>query len=145
MKVHMSLSTKNIEKTTKFYEALFGEKPVKLKEDYVKFDPKNVALNIYFHLVDESTKISNSQHLGFEFTSKSELESTYNLLAQSGLVVDEKTESICCYANQDKFHIEDPSGYKWELYTLLADTDKKNSENSNCCVGDDFENKSKCG
>lgn len=144
MKVHMSLSTTDLTKTSQFYEVLFGEGPIKVKSDYLKFDPQKVPLNISFHLVDPSTKLNTSQHLGFQFASRGELEQAYSLLSKSGFVVEKKTESVCCYANQDKFLVEDPSGYRWELYTLLDDTEKKVDEGSTCCVGDDFEKKSKC-
>ena len=133
MKVHMSLPTTNIEATTKFYSTLFGAEPVKVKSDYVKFDPAQPALNISFVQTDEIKH--NSQHLGFQVADHDTLDALYKRLQDAGLVTQEKEAGICCYARQDKFWVTDPDGFKWELYVLLEDSDKKIDADSTCCPG----------
>lgn len=132
MKFHTNLPVRNIEKTTQFYSTLFDEKPVKAKADYVKFLPSEVALNISFHEAHQphDTEI----HLGFELPNQQELDHMYERLQAAGLIHEERETSVCCYANQDKFWVTDPDGYKWEFYVLLEDTEKKIDRSSSCCA-----------
>lgn len=132
MKFHTSLPVRDIEATTHFYSRLFDEPPVKKKVDYVKFLPKNVALNISFHQAEESTV--RALHLGFEVSDGAALDRIYQRLKADGLVREERETSVCCYANQDKFWVEDPDGYRWELYVLLADSEKKADRKTGCCA-----------
>jgi lactoylglutathione lyase len=44
-------------------------------------------------------------------------------LAGDGLVTDEQMGTTCCYATQDKVWVTGPAGEKWEVYTVLADSE----------------------
>lgn len=145
MKVHMSLPTKNLDEAVKFYSALFGEGPVKRKVDYAKFDPKSVAFNLTFHVVGENREIDTSSHLGFQIDDQAKLGAIYQRLRSENLIAEEKKESICCYANQDKFWIQDPMGFRWELYRLLEDTEQKIDNRVSCCEGGVNGVTAKCG
>ena len=138
MKVHMSLPSTNLEQTIEFYSVLFGEPPTKVRNDYVKFDPKSVPLNISFHLVDSHAVIDVSRHLGFELDNQAKLDDIYQHLEATGLVTRDKVESTCCYGKQDKFWLQDPVGFKWELYVLLQNTEDScttsgGSNERSCC------------
>jgi hypothetical protein len=39
----------------------------------------------------------------------------------AGLSVREEMDTSCCYANQDKFWVQDPDGVNWEIYHLNYD------------------------
>ena len=135
MKVHMSLPVSDIEATTRFYEALFAVPPSKVKADYVKFEPDFVPLNISFHTA-ASGEPHASPHLGFELASAEELDGHHRRLSEAGLIRVARETGVCCYAEQDKFWVEDPDGHAWEFYHLLADTTQRNTPNpepAGCC------------
>ena len=44
-------------------------------------------------------------------------------LTDEGLFTDEEVGTTCCFANQDKVWVTGPAGEKWEIYTVLADSD----------------------
>jgi hypothetical protein len=44
-------------------------------------------------------------------------------LAEAGLASVEERDATCCYARQHKFWVKGaPSGERWEIYTVLADS-----------------------
>lgn len=144
MKVHMSLPAKKLKETLEFYSIVFGEEPVKVKEDYIKFDPSSVPLNISFHAVSDDSQVNVSQHLGFQLENDRQMEEIYKRLQEAGYIQVEKNQEVCCYAKQDKFWVQDPTGFKWEFYILLEDTEEKASSKLTCCAGGEVETQSKC-
>jgi len=38
----------------------------------------------------------------------------------------------CCYALQDKIWLTDPSGYRWEVYTVKSDTEQYLGDSAQC-------------
>ena len=44
-------------------------------------------------------------------------------LSGEGLFTDEEIGTTCCFATQDKVWVTGPAGEKWEVYTVLADSD----------------------
>ena len=44
-------------------------------------------------------------------------------LTKAGLFTDVETDSTCCYATQDMVWVTGPGGEKWEIYTVLADSE----------------------
>jgi hypothetical protein len=61
-------------------------------------------------------------------------------LAEHGLASIDERGTTCCYATQDKFWVQDtPSGERWEIYTVLADSQTVFGEATDgpaCCAGD---------
>ena len=135
MNFHTNLPVMNINKTVEFYSVLFDEAPVKVKADYAKYLPKGLSLNIGFHQTSSGPGILSQLHLGFELPTLDALNVMQARLEEAGLVSEARETSICCYANQDKFWVEDPDGYKWELYVLLEDTETKIDKKTSCCGG----------
>jgi lactoylglutathione lyase len=39
------------------------------------------------------------------------------------MFTDEELGTTCCFATQDKVWVTGPAGEKWELYTVLADSE----------------------
>lgn len=136
MKFHTSLPVRDIAQTVDFYSALFGEPPAKLRSDYAKFVPESPELNISFHLADGAQSLMTDLHLGFELVSRAALDQAHARLSKAGFVTEKRRTSVCCYANQDKFWITDPNGYRWELYYLVNDADYKvdESQATGCCA-----------
>ena len=58
---------------------------------------------------------------------------------------DEEIGTTCCFALQDKVWVTGPAGEKWEVYTVLGDSDtfgsspqhvdEDNAEGGVCCGG----------
>ena len=46
MKTHVSLKVADIRRSIEFYSKMLGIEPVKIKEDYAKFDVANPPLNL---------------------------------------------------------------------------------------------------
>ncbi|GAA4473748.1 hypothetical protein GCM10023094_08020 [Rhodococcus olei] len=40
-----------------------------------------------------------------------------------GLFTDEEIGTTCCFATQDKVWVTGPAGERWEVYTVLADSE----------------------
>ena len=58
-------------------------------------------------------------------------------LEEAGYPTLDETNTTCCYALQDKFWVSDPTGYRWEIYMLKADTEHESSirpEQNACCA-----------
>jgi len=145
MKFHTSLPVRDIQQTIAFYSKLFAEGPVKQRDDYAKFLPRSVALNLTFHQAKDPPAALRSLHLGFELADRAALDAVHARLTEAGLVAEPREEAVCCYANQDKFWVEDPDGYRWELYYLVNDAGYKNDPQMTCCGGTDPQQPSCCG
>ena len=44
-------------------------------------------------------------------------------LTGEGLFTDEEIGTTCCFVTQDKVWVSGPAGQKWEIYTVLADSE----------------------
>ena len=44
-------------------------------------------------------------------------------LTDEGMFTEEEIGTTCCFATQDKVWVTGPAGEKWEVYTVLADSD----------------------
>jgi lactoylglutathione lyase len=62
-------------------------------------------------------------HLGVEVASSEQVHAEIARLTDEGLFTDEEIGTTCCFATQDKVWVTGPAGEKWEVYTVLADSD----------------------
>ena len=134
MKFHLSLNVSNIDDTVGFYGKLFGQEPVKVKEGYAKFELDNPGLVISFIQSEEKVR-KDFGHLGFRVNSGEELgQKKGDLEGHLDIALEEENTS-CCYARQDKFWVNDPDGYEWEVYHFLDDVEKNDPKYSAvaCC------------
>lgn len=134
MKFHLSINVEDIQKTITFYHNLFGVPPVKEKADYAKFELDNPGLVISF-IQKEGQVRSDFGHLGFRVASDEILAERKATLSQLMQVKLEEENTNCCYAIQNKFWVEDPDGYEWEVYHFIEDAspiDKAQSQ-VKCC------------
>ncbi len=134
MRFHTNLPVKNLHDTLEFYRVLFDTEPVKIKGDYAKFLPAESDINISFHENAGGAGGLRDIHLGLEVPNRKILEKTHARLEKAGLITAKRETSVCCYANQDKFWVTDPDGFKWEIYLLLEDTEAKESRATGCCA-----------
>ncbi|MEM1024600.1 MAG: VOC family protein [Myxococcota bacterium] len=131
MRFHTHLPVQDLQQSRTFYEALLGVSPAKEKPDYLKF--LTPELNLAFSPAPTGYE-PPPVHLGFELSNQLELSQAEDRLRRSGIQVELRDDSVCCYAAQDKFWVTDPSGYRWELYVLIEDADHREDADSKCCL-----------
>lgn len=62
-------------------------------------------------------------HLGVEVDSSEAVLTESQRLTEADVLTDEEIDSTCCYATQDKVWVSGPSGERWEIYTVKADSE----------------------
>lgn len=133
---HIHVGVKDINQSIQFYSTLFGQKPVKVKQDYAKWMLEDPRLNF---AISTLTKAQGVDHLGIQVEEGSELSEITNRLKQADLGIFDEGETTCCYAKSNKAWVKDPSGLAWEAYQNMADADvysEKEESKSECCVPD---------
>lgn len=130
---HISLNVSRIDATVGFYKQLFQREPVKVKPDYAKFELENPGLVISFVLSSDVN--SHFGHLGFRVSSEEELNQSKRALGNHLEIALEEHNTACCYARQEKFWVNDPDGYRWEVYHFVKDeeTNDERYSISPCC------------
>lgn len=144
---HIHVGVKNLEESIRFYSTLFGQQPVKQKEDYAKWMLSDPKLN--FAISTRSNEVGVN-HLGIQVENPTELEEITQRLKKADLGIYDEGETTCCYAKSNKAWVSDPSGIAWEAYQNMGDVEiysnpaeKKND--SECCVPSEKEQTSCCG
>jgi catechol 2,3-dioxygenase-like lactoylglutathione lyase family enzyme len=133
-KFHVHMGVKDLETAIAFYSALFGEKPVKEKTDYAKWEPEDSEL--IFAVSTRAQKLG-VDHLGLRVDSKEELEAISERLRKANLGVYDEGETTCCYAKSEKAWVEDPTGMAWEAYQNMQDANvfhEAKESDSACCT-----------
>lgn len=133
MKTHVSLNVSNVKKSIEFYQKMFGVAPFKVKEDYAKFDIANPPLNLTMNQINFERGGSLS-HLGLQVDSTEEVLSMRERWIANDLATFDEMQIDCCYALQDKTWVTDPDGNRWEVFTVLENTEDKDISDSACCV-----------
>lgn len=132
MKTHISLNVSNVENSIEFYRKMLGVEPLKVKKDYAKFDVINPPLNLTMNQVNFERGGSLS-HLGLQVESSKDVLETGKRWTENGLITLEEMQTDCCYALQDKTWVQDPDGNRWEVFTVLENTEGKENAASSCC------------
>ena len=84
-------------------------------------------------------------HLGVEVESSDSVHAEIARLSGEGMFTEEEIGTTCCFATQDKVWVTGPAGEKWEVYTVLADSDAFGSSPQHRSEGDDTEAGVCCG
>ena len=135
-RLHIHMSVENLEQAVKFYSALFGAEPAKLKGDYAKWMLEDPRLN--FAISTQASK-TGIDHLGIQVEADSELAEVRERIAKADLGAFDEGETICCYAKSDKTWVMDPAGMAWEAYKTMEDAEifhekTEPSTGSACCA-----------
>jgi predicted enzyme related to lactoylglutathione lyase len=120
LKLHLSLDVKNIEESIRFYSVLFDIKPTKLRPGYAKFDADFPAVNLAMQEKDHCC-LQGLSHMGIRVPTLQQVAATKTRLEAAGYKTEDEMSSTCCGALQDKVWVEDPSGYRWEVYVFRGD------------------------
>ncbi len=142
MRVHISLHVGSIKRSARFYSTLFGHKASKSRAAYANFRLDQPP--IHLALVEkESPQNTGISHLGIELPDAGALRDWRTRLEDSDIAFSVEGRARCCYATADKLWLEDPDGYRWEIWVRTGEFDGMgavqvtqdiNSENAiKCC------------
>jgi catechol 2,3-dioxygenase-like lactoylglutathione lyase family enzyme len=132
MKMHLNLATKDLAKSIAFYKTLLGAEPVKSFDDYALFVTDDPGLELALDR-DSHAEPGRSAHYGIVVSSAEAVDAAIARLADAGLSVDVERDETCCYAKQTKVWAADPDGRRWEVYTVLEETETRNDGAVTCC------------
>ena len=120
-RIQLALNVDDIEVATEFYAKLFGVAPAKVRPGYANFAVESPPLKLV--LLENPGQGGTLNHLGVEVGSVDEVDAEQTRLAEHGLASIDERGTTCCFAKQDKFWVEGtPGGERWEIYTVLADS-----------------------
>jgi catechol 2,3-dioxygenase-like lactoylglutathione lyase family enzyme len=120
-RVQLALNVDNIDEAIAFYSKLFNTEPAKRKPGYANFAVADPPLKLV--LLENPGKGGTLNHLGVEVQSSGKVHEEIARLQGEGLFTDEEIGTTCCFATQDKVWVTGPAGERWEVYTVLADSD----------------------
>jgi catechol 2,3-dioxygenase-like lactoylglutathione lyase family enzyme len=120
-RVQLALNVDDLDQAITFYSKLFNTEPNKVKDGYANFAVVQPPLKLV--LLENPGKGGSINHLGVEVDSSAEVHSEIARLSEEGLFTDEEIGTTCCFATQDKVWVTGPAGEKWEVYTVLADSE----------------------
>jgi catechol 2,3-dioxygenase-like lactoylglutathione lyase family enzyme len=142
-RVQLALNVDDLDEAVAFYSKLFGTAPAKLRPGYANFAIAEPALKLV--LLENPGSGGTLNHLGVEVPSTAKVHSEIARMSGEGLFTAEEIGTTCCFATQDKVWVQGPSGERWEVYTVLADSETFGSspktvaleaEAQGCCGSD---------
>lgn len=119
--MQLALNVDDLDAAITFYRSLFGVEPAKVKEGYANFAIVDPPLKLV--LLENPGRGGTLNHLGVEVESTATVHAEITRLAGEGLFTEEEMDTTCCFATQDKVWVTGPAGEKWEVYTVLADSE----------------------
>ncbi len=120
-RVQLALNVDDLDTAIAFYSKLFGTEPAKVKPGYANFAVAEPPLKLV--LLENPGQGGTLNHLGVEVESSEQVHDEIARLAGAGLFTEEELNSTCCFAKQDKVWVTGPGGERWEVYTVLADSE----------------------
>ena len=141
-RVQLALNVDDLDEAVAFYSKLFDAEPAKLKDGYANFAVADPPLKLV--LLENPGKGGTVNHLGVEVETSEQVHQEIARLSGEGLFTDEEIGTTCCFATQDKVWVTGPAGEKWEVYTVLADSETfgaspqrfdSDAEAAVCCGG----------
>jgi catechol 2,3-dioxygenase-like lactoylglutathione lyase family enzyme len=120
-RVQLALNVDNLDAAVAFYSKLFNTEPAKRKPGYANFAVAEPPLKLV--LLENPGQGGTLNHLGVEVQSSEKVHEEIARLQGEGLFTDEEIGTTCCFATQDKVWVTGPAGEKWEVYTVLADSE----------------------
>jgi catechol 2,3-dioxygenase-like lactoylglutathione lyase family enzyme len=119
--MQLALNVDDLDQAVAFYSKLFDVQPAKRKPGYANFAVTEPPLKLV--LLENPGKGGTINHLGVEVESSDKVHSEIARLGGEGLFTEDEINATCCFATQDKVWVTGPAGEKWEVYTVLADSE----------------------
>ena len=120
-RVQLALNVDDLDEAITFYAKLFNTEPTKRKTGYANFAIADPPLKLV--LLENPGAGGSLNHLGVEVGSSEIVHAEIARLTDEGLFTDEEIGTTCCFATQDKVWVTGPGGERWEVYTVLADSE----------------------
>ncbi len=120
-RVQLALNVDDLDAAIAFYSKLFGTEPAKVKPGYANFAIASPPLKLV--LLENPGQGGTLNHLGVEVESSNVVHSEIARLTEQGMFTEEEIGTTCCFATQDKVWVTGPGGERWEVYTVLADSE----------------------
>lgn len=117
---HIHVGVKDLHNSIQFYSTLFGQEPVKVKDDYAKWMLEDPRVNF---AISTRVNAEGVDHLGIQVEEGNELLEITERLKNADLGVYGEGQTTCCYAESNKAWVKDPSGIAWEAYQTMADAE----------------------
>jgi predicted enzyme related to lactoylglutathione lyase len=133
VKTHLNLATTDMTRSIEFYATLLDTKPKKVLADYALFVTDQPALELALDLA-ESVSATTDAHYGICMETVEDVERAITRIQGAGLPSSVEREQTCCYANQTKVWTVDPTGRRWEVYTVHEETEQRDAAGETCCA-----------
>ncbi len=117
----LALNVDDLDTAITFYSKLFGTEPAKVKPRYANFAIADPPLKLV--LLENPGQGGTLNHLGVEVGSSEVVHDEIARLGDAGMFTEEEMATTCCFATQDKVWVTGPGGERWEVYTVLADSE----------------------
>jgi catechol 2,3-dioxygenase-like lactoylglutathione lyase family enzyme len=133
-RIQLALNVEDLDQAIAFYSKLFGTEPAKRKPGYANFAIADPPLKLV--LLENPGQGGTLNHLGVEVESSEVVHTEIARLTEAEVFTEEEIGTTCCFATQDKVWVTGPSGERWEVYTVLADSDSFGASSSQpqpCC------------
>jgi catechol 2,3-dioxygenase-like lactoylglutathione lyase family enzyme len=134
-RVQLALNVDDLDEAITFYSKLFNTEPAKVKPGYANFAVANPPLKLV--LLENPGHGGTLNHLGVEVASSDTVHAEIARLTEQELFTEEEMNTTCCFAAQDKVWVTGPGGERWEVYTVLADSETfgptSDQPNETCC------------
>lgn len=135
-RVQLAVNVEDLDAAIAFYTKLFGTPPAKVKPGYANFAITEPPLKLV--LLHSPGQGGTLNHLGVEVESSDDVHREIGRLTGEGLFTEEEIGTTCCFATQDKVWITGPGGERWEIYTVLADSETFGAQSAHpdqtCCA-----------
>ncbi|WP_068053368.1 ArsI/CadI family heavy metal resistance metalloenzyme [Nocardia xishanensis] len=120
-RVQLALNVDDLDQAVTFYSTLFNTEPAKHKPGYANFAIAEPPLKLV--LIENPGHGGSVNHLGVEVESSQQVHAEIARLSEAGLFTEEQIATTCCFATQDKVWVSAPDAERWEVYTVLADSE----------------------
>ncbi|HHY0177238.1 TPA: ArsI/CadI family heavy metal resistance metalloenzyme [Legionella pneumophila] len=131
---HIHIGVSNLDDSVRFYNALFGAEPVKVKSDYAKWMLEDPRINF---AISTRSGTHGMEHLGIQVDNAVELAELRKQFSEANISTHSDGETSCCYAKSEKSWVNDPNGIAWEAYHTMQDVQFFSGEKaaeSSCCI-----------
>ncbi len=133
-RIQLALNVDDLGSSIAFYSKLFATEPAKVRPGYANFAVAEPPLKLV--LIENPGQGGSVNHLGVEVADTDTVDAEQTRLAAAGFASIEERGTVCCYAKQDKFWVQNaPNGERWEVYTVLEDSavESVGSAEPACC------------
>ncbi len=134
-RAQLALNVDDLDEAITFYSKLFNTTPAKVKPGYANFAVIDPPVKLV--LIENSGRGGTLNHLGVEVESSQLVRDEISRLTGEGMFTEEEIGTTCCFASQDKVWVTGPGGERWEVYTVLADTETFGPAPQNAETADD--------